>query len=87
MALAALEAAGEDGLTIPEIATKLNVSEDAIDTLIRPFAKPGKKSKKSAAKKSTQRGPKAGVKPGGTKARILGIESGWGGNRTPDTFT
>ena len=71
--VAALEASGEDGLTIPEIATKLNVSEDAIDTLIRPFAKPGKKSKKSAAKKSTKRGPKAGVKPGGTKARILAL--------------
>ena len=71
--VAALEAAGEDGLTIPEIATKLNVSEDTVDTLIRPFDKPGKKSKKSAAKKSTTRGPKPGVKPGGTKARILAL--------------
>ena len=71
--VAALEAAGEDGLTIPEIATKLSVSESVIDTLIRPFAKPGKKSKKSAAKKPGKRGPKPGIKPGGTKARILAL--------------
>ena len=71
--VAALEAAGEDGLTIPEIAAKLSVSESAIDTLIRPFAKPRKKAKKPAAKKATKRGPKPGMKPGGTKARILAL--------------
>jgi len=71
--VAALETAGEDGLTIPEIAAKLNVSESAIDTLIRPFVKPDKKSKKPAAKKPTKRGPQPGVKPGGTKARILAL--------------
>ena len=71
--IAALEAAGEDGLTIPEIAAKLNVSESAIDTLIRPYAKSEKKSKKPATEKSTRRGPKPGVKPGGTKARILSL--------------
>jgi len=71
--VAVLEVAGEDGLTIPEIAEMLNVSEDDIDTLIRPFAKPRKKSKKPAAKKTAKRGPKSGVKPGATKARILAL--------------
>ena len=71
--VAALEAAGEDGLTIPEIAAKLSVSESAIDALIRPFAKAIKKSKKPAPNRSTKRGPKPGVKPGGTKARILAL--------------
>ena len=76
----ALEAAGDDGLTIPEIAAKLSVSESVIDTLIRPFAKPGKKSKKSAGKKPTKRGPKPGAKPGGTKARILALLEAAGSN-------
>jgi plasmid maintenance system antidote protein VapI len=67
-----LKPAGEEGLTIPEMAEKLNVPESDIDALIRPFSKkPGQKSKKPA--KSTKRGPQPGGKPGATKARILAL--------------